>query len=192
MKLRIAQAGVCIAICLMSCIGTSMAGTDSLRVTVAASPRSGIKTVQGQILIAAPPRVVWQQLTNYPAWQTMMPGYEKSSIIRNTSSGKMLDVVMKVAGWLPSCHYQVQVTEYPGQQVTFQRVSGDFESMLATYRLSPQNGGENTLLSYTLQIDIGSSIPGVATLLKGNTEKSLRAVEHYSTLDAAQSAIGQR
>jgi carbon monoxide dehydrogenase subunit G len=162
-------------------------------VSVASTPQSHAKTVQGRILVDAPPQAVWQILTDYSEWKNRMPGYEQSKILKSAGSVKMLDVAMKVGALLPTCRYQVQAQErQTAYQLTFQRVSGDFDEMTALYRLTPQNNGRQTVLSYVLNIDVGMPLPGFAGILKSNTEKSLAALKRYSELEASRSAIGQR
>jgi ribosome-associated toxin RatA of RatAB toxin-antitoxin module len=171
-----------------------IAKTDAtLQVSVSSVPKSSTKNVQGRILVEAPPAIVWQILTDYPGWVNRVPGYEQSRILKSTAVGKILDVTMKVNTLLPPCRYQVQTQEKKhAYQLLFQRVSGDFDEMTAIYNLSPLNNGRQTILSYTLNIDVGVPLPGLTGILKNNAEKSLNALKRYSELEAARSAIGQR
>lgn len=165
----------------------------TLSVSVASVPQSHTKMVQGRVVVDAPPQTVWQILTDYPEWKNRMPGYEQSKILKSSGAVKMLDVAMRVGAFLPACRYQVQAQERQASyQLTFQRVSGDFDEMKALYRLAPQNNGRQTVLSYILNIDVGMPLPGIAGVLKSNTEKSLTALKRYSELEASRSAIGQR
>lgn len=165
----------------------------ALQVSVVSAPKSPVKTVQGRIFVDAPPQSVWQILTDYPAWVNRVPGYEKSRILESLAAEKLLDVTMKVNPWLPAYRYQVRASERKSAyRLTFQRVSGDFEQLSAVYQLLPQDNGQQTVLSYTLSIDAGVPMPGIPTILKANTEKSLSAIKRHSELEAARSAIGHR
>jgi hypothetical protein len=41
-------------------------------------PATGVKTIQAQALVAAPPSFVWQRLTDYNGLSSFLPGYQKS------------------------------------------------------------------------------------------------------------------
>lgn len=169
---------------------------DSSVMTVSVTPepkQANGKNVQARILIDAPPSMVWQTITNYPEMRRIIPGYEKSSLIKSNGSSKQLDIAMKVAPFLPTYKYQVQVREMAdSQQITLNRISGDFKELRATYKLTPQSNGNKTLLSYTLNIDPGYNLPGSQAVIKSNTERSLKALESHIEAEARKSLIGQR
>lgn len=165
---------------------------EAVQVSVSTMPQSKLRAVQGRVLVNAPPHSVWRVLTDYADWQYRIPGYERTNL-KSLYPYKTLDVSMRVSPFLPPCRYQVQVNERPDSyQLTFQRISGDFNALKAVYQLIPQNNGSQTLLKYTLYIDIGKPLPGIAGVLKASTEKSLAALKRHSELEASRSAIGQR
>lgn len=156
------------------------------------STKTELKRVQAKVLIEAPPRMVWKTLTNYPRLKNILPGYEKSSVVRTKGSNIWVDIAMKVAVFLPTYRYQVQVSENePDYRINMVRVSGDFKTLNATYQLVPQANGRRTLLVYNLNIDPGSFIPGSQGLIRSNTEKSLKALERHIEQEARKSVIGQ-
>jgi ribosome-associated toxin RatA of RatAB toxin-antitoxin module len=168
---------------------------DGLLLLSVASPApvSGMKRVQAKMLIQAPPNLVWETLTNYSDLKNVLPGYERSSVLRAKGPNKLVDIAMRVAAFLPMYRYQVAVQENQADHIiTLNRVSGDFKSMTATYRLVPQSNGTNTLLLYTLSIDPGSNMPGSQSIIRANTEKSLKALERHIEQEARKSVIGQR
>jgi|GEM_PF-2616958 len=151
------------------------------------------KTIQAKLLIDAPPQLVWQTLINYPEIKHVLPGYEKSTVLKSSGNTKTVDLGMKVAAFLPTYHYQVQMTEnQPAYNLNIKRISGDFKSLIANYKLVPQNNGARTLMIYNLNLDPGFNLPGTQALIKANTEKSMRALQRHIMLEAHKSLIGQR
>src|SRR5690606_10056710 len=90
----------------------AQAQTDGLTMlTIASEPKANVKTIQAKVVIEAPPAMVWNVITDYPDLKNILPGYEKSSLIKSGASGKILDIAMKVAAFLPTYKYQVRVQE---------------------------------------------------------------------------------
>lgn len=151
------------------------------------------KTVQAKVMIDAPPDLVWNTLTNYSELKHILPGYEKSQVIKSAKSEKQVAIAMKVSPFLPLYHYEVIVRENePAYLLNLNRLSGDFKSLSATYKLLSQNNGTRTLLSYQLNIDPGFNFPGAQNVIRSSTEKSLHALERHIELEAKKSVIGQR
>lgn len=151
------------------------------------------KTIQAKLLIDAPPQLIWQTITNYPEIKHILPGYEKSTVLKSSGATKTVDLGMKVAAFLPTYHYQVQMTEnLPSYTLNIRRISGDFKSLNANYKLVPQNNGARTLIIYNLNLDPGFSLPGSQALIKANIEKSMKALQRHILQEAHKSLIGQR
>lgn len=185
--------GLLLVLASLNAMQLAFASEDgALTLSVAAATKTA-KNVQAKLLIEAPPETVWQTLTNYGDLKTILPGYEKAQLTKSQGSTKFLDVAMKVATFLPSYKYQVRVQENKsGYKLDFNRVSGDFRSFVASYRLIPQGNGSHTMLVYNLNIDPGFALPGSQTIIRNNTEKSLKAIERYAEQEARKSLIGQR
>lgn len=159
----------------------------------AAKEGGSAKTVQARMIIDAPPALVWNLLTDYPDIKNYLPGYEKSTVIRAKGTTKWLDIAMRVAAFLPTYKYQVQAKEDEANlRLTLNRVSGDFKTLNANYKLVSQANGDRTLLIYNMNIDPGFSLPGSQGLIKASTEKSLKALERHAEQEARKSLIGQR
>lgn len=187
--------GVALLILMGAVLPSALAKGDGLQVLSVDSSQAGgsAKTVQAKLLIDAPPALVWNTLTNYSDIKNMLPGYEKSTVIRSKGATKWLDIAMRVAAFLPTYKYQVQVKEDEANlRLTLNRVSGDFKTLNANYKLVSQSNGDRTLLIYSLNIDPGFSLPGSQGVIKASTEKSLKALERYAEQEARKSLIGQR
>ncbi len=182
------------AIAVAVCPLMAMAAEESYQlVSVAADHDGTAKDLQAQITIDAPPHLVWKTLTNYAQMKNIVPGYEKFSVVKANGPTKLLDIAMKVVAFLPTYKYQVQVQEFESARtIKLQRVSGDFKTLSASYKLNPQDGDKKTLLVYNLSVDTGTKIPGSQTILRNTTEKSLKALERHCEQEARRSLIGQR
>jgi len=151
------------------------------------------KSIQTRLLIEAPPQLVWQTLTDYADIKNILPGYEKSTVLKANGSLKTVDIRMKVSAFLPAYHYQVQMKENaPNYSLYIRRISGDFKSLNADYKLVSQNNGTRTLLVYNLNLDTGMNLPGTQAIIRSNTEKSMKALETHILQEARKSLIGQR
>lgn len=173
----------------------AMADSDNmLMISIASVPKSGnAKTVHAKVLIDAPPALVWEALTDYSRMSDILPGYEKSRVLQSSGSRKLLDVAMKVSAFLPTYEYQVSAQEQAKDyRLSLTRVSGDFKSLNAVYKLIPQNRGKSTLLTYHLQLDPGFTLPGAQALIRSNTEKCMKAMEAHVEREYHKSEIGQR
>ena len=132
-------------------------------------------------------------LTDYPGVSEILPGYERTKVLSRSGSTILMDVGMRVSSLLPLYKYRVRAQENEAdRQLVMTRIAGDFKSLQANYKLTPQNHGKSTLLSYQLSIDPGVALPGSAGLIKTNTLKSLSALERSAELAFRKGEIGQR
>lgn len=184
------------ALTLLICIARPAHADSENLLMVSVAPvvkQANAKTVHAKVLIQAPPGMVWEILTDYPELSDVLPGYEHSRILRASGKQSLIDVAMKVAPFLPTYKYQLQASENEANyQLNMTRVSGDFKSLRATYKLIPQAGGKNTLLTYHLSIDTGFALPGAHGLIRANTEKSMKALEKHAERRFNRGEIGQR
>ena len=158
--------------------------------SVSVNENGDLKTVKGSVTIDAPASQVWATVTNYNSMKNYLPGYKKSQVIANNGANKKVDLSVKVSKLLPAFNYQVAVSENASaKQITVQRVSGDFDSIHATYKLIP-NGTQTTLV-YTLKIDPGDKVPGfgVNTALKDSTSDSLAAISNRCSSEYKRSQV---
>lgn len=169
-----------------------MAAEDNYLMVTVANPQQDEKSLSAKVAINAPPAIVWESITDYRNLKNVLPGYEKSTVLKDNGRNKTLAVATKVARFLPTYEYEVKVLEdQTNQKIQLDRISGDLKSMHAVYRLIPQEGGKKTLLVYDLNIDPGTKIPGSHLILKNYTEKSLAALEQYVESQYRKSLVGQ-
>ncbi len=150
-------------------------------------------SMTAKVTIDAPPEAVWQVITSYGRLKDILPGYEKSTVLKENGTVKTLDVAMKVSRLLPTYKYQVQVQENrSAHQLKLRRIAGDFKKLDAVYQLYPKNGGKQTVLVYELDLETGLRIPGTDGIISANTEKTMKALRAHIEEKYHKSVIGQR
>lgn len=138
-----------------------------------------VKTIEASVTIDAPPATVWSVLTDYANLKNVLPGYELSDVVARNAHGATVDLAVKASPMAPTFRYRVSIQENrPANTLTIKRISGDFNSILATYHVIPAAGGSKTNLTYRLNIDLGGkfALPGANHILKSSTEKSMAAM----------------
>jgi ribosome-associated toxin RatA of RatAB toxin-antitoxin module len=178
----------------MATLPAFAADENIMALSVANEPNeSTSKTVQAKLIINAPPSLVWQTITNYPEIKHILPGYERSTVLKSNGASKLVDIGMKVSAFLPTYHYQAQMQEDQSSYfLTVKRVSGDFKALNANYKLIAQNNGSRTLLIYNLKLDTGLNLPGSQAIIRSSTERSMKALQRYIAQEVHKSLIGQR
>jgi ribosome-associated toxin RatA of RatAB toxin-antitoxin module len=176
-------------------VANASATQDYMMVALEDTKNTSDRTLNAQIVIDAPPHLVWQTITNYEQFDKFLPGYQKSDLVTGSGNTKILDVLMKVASFLPAYQSRLRVTENRANyKLTLDRLGGDFKKLNATYKLLPQSNGKQTLLIYNLQIDPGLPMPAftVNKVIKANAEKTLKAVKTHAIQLQQKSMVGQR
>src|SRR5690349_18436810 len=83
------------AIMLGAGIQSSFAADDGVLALSVAEPTAGsAKVVQAKVIINAPPAVVWQTITNYAEIKNILPGYEKSTVLKSAGANKLVDIAV--------------------------------------------------------------------------------------------------
>lgn len=153
------------------------------------------KIVNARVVIDASPAAVWQILTNYNDLKNYVPGYQESKVIQSNGASKTVHLGVKVSKFLPTMKYQVKINENrAANQISINRISGDFQDIKATYKLIPSEGGNKTVLVYHLDITLGDKIPkiGVNKSLKASAEDILGAIQNQSASLERKSVIAKK
>lgn len=139
------------------------------------------KVLHGETDINASTESVWAILTNYNNFKNMLPGYTHSAIISTHGFEKTVDLGLKINLFTPELRYQVHVQEDKNRYIiNIERVSGDFDALIAAYKLVPINKNvQYTHVIYDLKIDFGIPVPGVGLLMHSNMEADLSAIQAY-------------
>ncbi len=166
-----------LAFCLLLAPLSALADTPRVNLT---SQSDKVKHVEASVTIDAPPATVWGILTDYRNLKNVLPDYERTDVVSESAGGATMDMAVKAGSLAPTFKYRVKIQENrAANTLSIQRVSGDFNAIVASYRLVPLAGGSKTNLVYHLNIDIGGKfpLPGANHMLKSSTQKSMLAVQ---------------
>lgn len=162
-------------------------------VQISSAKNANTNTLSARAIVNAPPEVVWKTMTNYNNLSRILPGYKKSKLLSSAGSTKTVDFGLKVNALLPTYNYKCNIQENrQGYRLNLKRVSGDFNSLDASYKLQPMNGGKQTMILYKLAIDPGTKIPGTTKILENNTKDSLAAIQKHVEQQYQRSVIGTK
>ena len=185
---------VLMVLCTMT-LALSAAEGFAKDVSVKALPASGgAQSIQAEALINAPVSAVWSDLVDYANMKNVLPGYQRSTVLQNAGSTKTLDLQVKASSLLPPFKYQVKIREdKAANTIHIQRISGDFKSIVASYKLIPTANGTQTRLVYNLNIELGDKVPsmGAGSLIKGNAEKAMIALQSHCNRSYQRSMTAQ-
>jgi carbon monoxide dehydrogenase subunit G len=183
-----------IILCALAISG-SAADCFAKNISVKTLPASGgVQAIQAETLIDAPVHTVWNNLVDYGNMKNILPGYERSTVLQASGATKTVDLQVKASGLLPSFRYQVKIREDKASNtIDIQRISGDFKTIAASYKLVPTGNHNQTRLIYTLNIELGDKVPslGAGHLLKGNTEKAMLALQSHCNRAYQRSVTAQ-
>ncbi len=193
--IRLKTAFLSAALLLTSIVsaGVKANADDGLLMLNMATLDSETSQISAKVVIDAPPNVVWQGLTQYNQMKNVLPGYKKSTVLKSVGNIKTLDIGVKVSPVLPAYNYTMRVIENrPQMRLDFTRISGDFDSLKAHYKLTPTAGGKQTILTYGLVIDPGMKLPGQSKVIRSSTQKTLQALEKSIEAKYAQSLTARK
>lgn len=132
-------------------------------VIVVRSPSSGVYDMRASIAIPAPPRAVWNVVTDYDHLADFMPHFEES---RTISRGDDSVVVRQKGGssFIVTRHIALTLVfhEFPPDSATFRMLEGSIERYAGVWRFEPLGSGgvDSTRLEY--EVEVGKfHIPGL-------------------------------
>lgn len=81
----------------------------------------------------------WQVLTDYDHFAEFLPGVISSELIKNNGDRKIFEQINKVKTFVFSIESRVKVaaTEFYPEQISFEAIDGDLESMNGEWKLEP-------------------------------------------------------
>jgi ribosome-associated toxin RatA of RatAB toxin-antitoxin module len=153
-----------------------MDGEVLVAVSNADGPSKGM--VEATILIDAPVKNIWQIMTDCDEIPTFVPGVKSCQVL---SAGKNWEIIRHEVKWiwlLPKLSYVFRASYQENQQIDFVRIEGDLREMRGTWRLSPLNTGNQTIVQYRVYLDPGFFVPQwiVRRSLKGDLPAVLIAL----------------
>jgi len=124
-------------------------------VIVAISPlQEGVTSVEGKIYIAAPPKKVWQVITDYNNHKNFVPNIIDSGLISDNGVEKVMFERGKSKMFIFSKEVYIKMKVW-GEQLTrlcFQQITGDFKVYQGEWTLVDYPQGAGTFLTYKAEV----------------------------------------
>jgi hypothetical protein len=143
-------------------------------------PRPLTVAIKVAVLIAAPPRAIWDVLVACQIAPEYVPNVVSCRSLEVVEDGRaeLFVQTVKPAFFLPAFEHVFRLDYEPYRRIGVHRVSGPMEVMDGTWWLLPQEGGA-TLVVYELAINPGMPVPRffVRGTLKRDLPRVLTAVK---------------
>jgi ribosome-associated toxin RatA of RatAB toxin-antitoxin module len=119
--------------------------------------------VRAHALIAAPPALIWQVLTDYERLPSFIPGIEKSVVRERQGSRLVLEQTGEARFLVFSFPIEVrsEVIESPPDWVSSRAVAGNLRRMNGRYDLQPSQARGSVLLRYQGEIEPNFALPPI-------------------------------
>lgn len=136
--------------------------------------------VRASILIPATPAIVWAVMKDCENAPRFVPNL-RACVIESTSRDGSSDIRRHSIAWLagfPPVSIRFASRYKAGQEIQFERISGDITQMTGKWVLEPRNNGASTLLTYDAYLVPSRLLPSglVRSALRRDTPRILEAV----------------
>jgi ribosome-associated toxin RatA of RatAB toxin-antitoxin module len=118
------------------------------------SLQEGVTGVEGQIYIAAPPKKVWEVITDYNNHKNFVPNVIDSGLISDNGTEKVMFEKGKSRMFIFSKEVYIKMTVW-GEHLTrlcFQQITGDFKVYQGEWLLVDYPQGAGTFLTYKAEV----------------------------------------
>ncbi|MEI8033402.1 MAG: SRPBCC family protein [Chlorobiaceae bacterium] len=124
----------------------------------------GVTGVKGDIFIAAPPKKVWEVITDYNNHKKFVPNITDSGWITNNADEKVM-FEAGTSGMLffrKSVHITMKVWGEEFKNLFFQQIAGDFKTYKGEWTLIDYPAGQGTFLTFRAEVKPGFFAPPFA------------------------------
>ena len=136
--------------------------------------------VRARAVVAAPPALVWQVLTDYEHLPRFIPGITKSVVRLHQGNRLLLDQSGAARFLLFTFPIEVQldVVEWPPDWIASRAVGGNVRRMNGRYELRPDPARGTVLLLYYGEIELDFDLPPLigTVALRGTVEQHCLAM----------------
>jgi ribosome-associated toxin RatA of RatAB toxin-antitoxin module len=115
--------------------------------------------VEAVILIEAPAENIWRIMTDCREIPTFVPGLEACRVLDSGQNWEIIRHQVKWIWFLPKFVYVFRADYKPNRKIDFVRIQGDLREMKGTWRLTPLDRDNQTLVSYSVFLDPGFFVP---------------------------------
>ena len=114
----------------------------------------GVTGVQGQIYIAAPPKKVWEVLTDYNNHKFFVPNIIDSGILSDNGSEKVMFEKGKTRMFIFQKEVYIKMKVWGDNltRLSFQQITGDFKVYQGEWLLVDYPQGAGTFLTYKAEV----------------------------------------
>ena len=139
--------------------------------------------VHATLEVAAPPAMVWKNLTDPDAIAHIMVSVKSVRILQSDPAGhwQVREQVTK-GGLAPSLRVVTRAEFQPNVSLRFHRIDGDIKQLDGEWKLTPLDGGTHTALTYDSRMTPPAGAPAfiVRAALRKDTTESLTNLQGAS------------
>ncbi len=118
-----------------------------------------VPSVEAKILIPKPPKEVWSVVSNPKQLMQNEPKVKEIKLLSQQGNTQELEYTVFMSKLLPTFNYTLRHVAHPPYTVQFNRLSGSFKDFKGSWKLTPTDNGNKTILTYQLSLDPGPLIP---------------------------------
>lgn len=140
---------------------------------------------QTTIEIDATPAQMMAVITDFAQYPRFVADMQEAVLLRQDTGEWVVRFVIKV---IRRIEYTLRLVREDDLHLTWTMVEGAFKSNNGGWVLEPLDGGTRTRATYTLELDIGTFIPGsvLKTLLEHNLPATMAAFKQRAEAIAAK------
>ena len=121
-----------------------------------------IVDVSGSIYIHSMPETIWTVITDYNNLANTMPRVKESRVVQENGNVKIVDQTSKTGVLFLKIKFSTKmtITEVFPDTLSFELISGDFETFNGKWVLTPHKEENGTFLSWSARVKPDFSAPG--------------------------------
>lgn len=149
---------------------------------VVVTPSGDAAAILGAIDIAAPPRKVWDTMTNCELAKKMIANLIVCRTLQQGGGWDVREQVTKGNLFIPTLRNVIRSDYQPYSRIAFRRIDGDIPVMQGEWILQPLNGGKGTRVIYRNRVKAPIKAPAavVRAGMKADCAKVLMNLKRMS------------
>lgn len=126
---------------------------------IAPRTKEDAPAVEARILIDKPPEKVWNVVIDPEKLMAEEPKVKKVKVISKQNNRLDVEFNVLMTKLFPMFSYVLRQEIRKPYEMSFRRLSGSFKDFEGSWRVTPAENGQKSILSYRLQLDPGPMIP---------------------------------
>lgn len=115
--------------------------------------------IEAIILIEALAENIWQIMVDCREIPNFVPGVKACRVLDSGQNWEIIRHEVKYAWLLPKLAYVFRADYQPNRKIDFARIRGDLKEMKGTWRLTPLDRDNQTIVRYSVFLDPGFFLP---------------------------------